>query len=336
MSLTGCTDTDRLVLLLLDPKEIHVVSQTCKELYNLCDQTLWGNLIKRDFKVTHYYPPFNEQYKYLSRATLEKSLEDGRIDALELFDRKDPVCLYEAEQAILYGHLDLLKWILAQGVKLPSPSDPVIFNLGPITNAIISDSVEIFEYIWRLGFRPVDDDLPVFSIPMVLKLIEFGIYPTVYWADWACGFCLNELLEFYSEKGILPTVVGANSAAEGGCLKTLNWLSERGILPDKEGANLAASSGHLKVLEWLYSKFIYPSRDYLDNVCYIGALDCLIWVEKIGLGIPDEDGLESALENRQYHVAEWIIERGVRLTRPLSKWISEEGKAWAESRQIVD
>lgn len=336
MSLTGCSDTDRLILLLLDPKEIHSVAQTCKELYNLCDQSLWKDLIKRDFGVTHYHPPFNEQYKYLSKAILEKSLEDGRIDALELLNRKDPVCLYEAEQAILYGQLDLLKWILAQGVKLPDPSDPVIFNMGPITNAIISDNLEMFEYIWDMGFRPIDDDLPVFSLPMALRLIESGIYPSTYWADWACGFGLNDLLEFYSKRGILPSLAGANSAAEGGWFEILNWLSLRGILPDGEGANLAASSGHLRVLEWLYSKSIYPSQDYLDNVCYIGALDCLIWFERVGLGIPDKDGLEFAIENKQYHVAEWIIERGVRLTRPLSQWISEEGRAWAEGKLIID
>ena len=252
--LTGIRDTNRLILLLLDPKEIWTLSQVNKEFSELC-RGVWRDLVWRDFQINRPSGPYNEQYRYLSTAKLRDVLRDGRIDALELLHRTDPVCEYEAEGACGCGHLEMLKWIVERGVTPHSEC---------IRYAIIEDHHEIFDYLWSLGVRPDPHSIQPGSMTMVEKLLALGYTPDEGWASG--GLCSDntEVLEFCYQRGIVPDLITIRVVCEFDCYDMMVWLCEHGVIPDQECANIAARSGHTRVVEYLEGRGIHPNQ---QNSC---------------------------------------------------------------------
>lgn len=160
--LTSLPELDRLILLDLDVKNIWSYSQVCKESASLCDNSLWRDLVRRDLNVKRQHGPYNEQYHYIMTTSLYQVLEDGRLDALEYIHQHDPVCEYEAMKSCEYGHLDMLKWVVQQGVKVTADC---------FEQAIWNDHHEIFEYLLSIAPHPLKFWRGPTSVAMIERLI---------------------------------------------------------------------------------------------------------------------------------------------------------------------
>lgn len=261
MSLTPTLDTDRLVILQLDPTSIWNLSQVCRGLAANCSN-IWRDLIKRDFQIDRWVPPYNEQYHYLSKVNLYKTLEDGRLDALELLHRKDPIGEYEAEEASAHGHLDMLQWILQQDVK---PTEGCIFN------AITNNHLHIVEYLWPI----VDMTWTYYpnTFEIVNLLLKLGAKPTEEWASGALFTENLELLDYFYQQGIVPSDTSLQIQMEFISYKLAVWLCEHNIYPTREDLSIAQSFGHDKVVKYFIEQGITPYSKYERLVYFQGQRD---------------------------------------------------------------
>ena len=251
MSITGTEDTDRLVLLEFDPQDIWRVAQVSTRLSRLC-RGLWRHLVWRDFQINREYGPYNEQYRYLSVTKFSDVLKDGRIDGLELIHRKESVCGYEAVRACEYGHLEMLKWILDQGVRPGRET---------IETAITTDHHEIVDYLWRLGVRPRWDWIAPPSLAMTQRLMTLGLTPDDNWANAALFHKSIELLDFYYQRGVLPEPAALEISCEFDCCEMVVWMWDHGVVPSQECATIASIYNQTRIVEYLSTKGIHPAED---------------------------------------------------------------------------
>ena len=181
-------------------------------------------------------------------------------------------CLRDAEEAIHYNNLELLQWIISEGVILDS--DCANF-------AIAQQSFTIYQW---LKFK--------------------GIYPTVMGANYLIqGNNLSCLIEL-SSHNIFPDVDGANYAF---CYNSdvSEWLMSQRIYPDHRCMEILIGQDSLSRVKWLLDHNIFPTETIIRNVVIDNDITTLELFADYGC-YPSTDDANYAICSHNITMLEWM------------------------------
>jgi len=254
LNLSGIPELDQEILLQLNGAQLNEVCQGNEYLQSVCsDGYFWKRKVSKDFgaEVLEHKPEnesFREQYFYLSSGlgTPRIQVERGRIDGYMVECKRrhngNPTCgdyaINFVGEAAANGHLDMIKWMHAQGI----PMIDIRHGINPADRAIGTGQLHIVEWYRLNGIMPTGRENGTAA--------KGGHLNSLIW------LMDNNILTIEHLQTHEGTML-ANEAAEGGSVNVLEWLSRFNVYPDKRGVRKAND----EVLRWLAGK---PRAIYSD------------------------------------------------------------------------
>lgn len=212
--------------------------------------------------------------------------DSGRIDIVEWFHARGiyPTC--GAGNATENGHLQLLQWLVKQGM-LPSS-----YNM---TLAAWKGHLHTIQWIIENKVIPITkSDIQI----MIDNAARGGHLPIIQ----------------YLAKGKIYATDTANYAAENGHLDILEWLGDNNVLPNNYGADLACKSGHLHIIQWLKKRGVTPTVCGANNLCCYDHTDALQWLRTHNI-YPDSKGADLAAEKGHLTILKYLDKHNIRATQ---------------------
>lgn len=199
-----------------------------------------ANLIQfkpREMKWREFDRRMNEFINYTQRANT--LAEEGKLMELKILHATtgETPDVYGANEAVINGHLDILKWIHEHNTT-------ILPNIDGVNEAAEYGHLDVLKWIYENAHILPDID-------GVNSAVANGHIDVLKW--------------IYETSSLLPDVYGADLAAYNGYINILKWIYEKSslnytpTLPDSDGADLAARYNHKDVVEWLASKGVFPN-----------------------------------------------------------------------------
>ena len=221
-SFVGIRELDREILLELDDETLDRACYVDRWTQSICDNPLfWRERILRKygFEILQHKPlgeTYYQQYQRLRRIKYEQdqyfySIKYHHFDELLLLRRRGiELRPREMTLALIYGTIETLNWLAAQGLRPTSSS---------LDYAILGRSLENFKWVQRHGI-PVGQGTTNDALRAgAVKILDY----------------------LFQDYNLLPHLDQRtlNALAAKGDLETFIWMNQHGLgLPSQENANL--------------------------------------------------------------------------------------------------
>lgn len=248
--LTDVMDVNRKILLDMYYGDILNVCMADVIIREMCnDELFWAMKVQRDFGRLEYIKElitagmkYKDLYKRLMMSP-ENVIVAGRLDILERMNF--PITVLLMYQSIVYGHLDILKWLLEKHIGHNRPFKKLSYNEGAIQ--------AVFEFI-AIEFG---------QIHILEWLVEQGLTLDSVLADKAAEYGQIAILDWLAAKSIVPDTSDQalfEQIIGNGKIASLEWLKQHGVQYDSDIADIAVREDQLPVLKWLAERNVYPSQ----------------------------------------------------------------------------
>ena len=251
------------------------------------------NLKPEDMPWANFY----YEVKDFPRSSMnaDKFCSDGEVMSVILLANMNPPVFPTRkglEQAIKYGHLNVIKY-------LASLNPPILPDLQAVNLAAQYGRSDILQFLASLGISPSKASLEWVSKRMSsFAKTEEDLLQAIRHGD------LKEIKDLVA-LGIVPTRKAIETAVSNKQEGILKYLVSLGIIPTSMDAYIAVEYENLAILKYLVSLGIFPTEDAIDRAIFRGNLDILKYLVSLGYQ-PSSFGMELARKSKYPEILDYL------------------------------
>ena len=244
VTLTGVSDVNLDILLLLDDKSLMAVCNTNKEMYNICkNDTFWEEKVKMKFKEAVPFKPINFTWRFY----YDELIALSNYMAEQLDNDYDRIIEWMEEDLIgnTLEKLYALQWLDALGYKV---------SKNTAYEALFFGQIDVLDWLYSKGIFPVESDAALYAI------INGGSTKSLQWlADHGAYLNIDRILHFMQQGLKEPQII-----------EIFKWMIDLGYYDEEFNSysilHQMLYDGQFKVADYLLSQGFMLYDTAIDNL----------------------------------------------------------------------